>query len=51
MKRAIQKLIQDPLALKILDAEVHPGDEVTVDADPTGDEMIFKRKAAKVGAV
>ena len=28
MKRAIQRLIQDPLALKILDGEVHPGDEV-----------------------
>jgi ATP-dependent Clp protease ATP-binding subunit ClpB len=50
MKRAIQRLIQDPLALKILDEEVHPGDEVTVDADPKGDEMIFKREAAKVGA-
>ena len=34
MKRAIQRLIQDPLALKILDGEVHPGDEVLVDADP-----------------
>src|SRR6202142_4579963 len=28
MKRAIQRLIQDPLALKILDGEVKPGDAV-----------------------
>ncbi len=32
MKRAIQKLIQDPLALKILDGEVQAGDHVVVDA-------------------
>jgi ATP-dependent Clp protease ATP-binding subunit ClpB len=33
LKRAIQKLIQDPLALKILDGEVLHGDHVVVDAD------------------
>jgi ATP-dependent Clp protease ATP-binding subunit ClpB len=33
LKRAIQKLIQDPLALKILDGEVLHGDHVIVDAD------------------
>ena len=27
MKRAIQRLIQDPLAMKILDGEVQPGDD------------------------
>ena len=32
LKRAIQKLIQDPLALKILDGEVLQGDHVIVDA-------------------
>ncbi|HKV47971.1 MAG TPA: ATP-dependent chaperone ClpB [Candidatus Acidoferrales bacterium] len=50
MKRAIQKLIQDPLALRILDGEVHNGDEVLVDADAKTDEMTFKREAAKAGA-
>jgi len=33
LKRAIQKLIQDPLALKILDGEVLHGDHVVVGAD------------------
>jgi ATP-dependent Clp protease ATP-binding subunit ClpB len=50
MKRAIQRLIQDPLALKILDSEVHPGDDITVDADPNADAMHFERAAVKVGA-
>jgi len=50
MKRAIQRLIQDPLALKILDGEVHPGDDVNVDVDAKTGEMKFTRKAAKAGA-
>jgi ATP-dependent Clp protease ATP-binding subunit ClpB len=50
MKRAIQRLIQDPLALRILDGEVHPGDTVVADADPRSDEMKFKTETAKAGA-
>ena len=50
LRRAIQRLIQDPLALKILDGEIHPGDTVVVDADPKTDEMKFKRETAKAGA-
>jgi ATP-dependent Clp protease ATP-binding subunit ClpB len=49
MKRAIQRLIQDPLAMKILDGEVRPGDEVLVDADPKAGEMKFEREPAKIG--
>src|ERR1700757_2175179 len=41
LKRAIQKLIQDPLALKILDGEVLHGDHVVVDADRKAGKMIF----------
>jgi ATP-dependent Clp protease ATP-binding subunit ClpB len=50
MKRAIQRLIQDPLALKILDGEIRPGDEVKVEADPSGDIMKFERETMKAGA-
>ncbi len=50
MKRAIQRLIQDPLALKILDGEVKPGDSVVVDADSKTGEMKFKHEHAKAGA-
>jgi ATP-dependent Clp protease ATP-binding subunit ClpB len=50
MKRAIQRLIQDPLALKLLDGGVKPGDTVIVDADPRSDEMKFATETAKAGA-
>ncbi len=32
LKRAIQKLVQDPLALKILDGEIQHGDHIVIDA-------------------
>ncbi len=41
LKRAIQRLIQDPLALKLLDGEIGDGDLVQVERD--GDEMRFER--------
>jgi ATP-dependent Clp protease ATP-binding subunit ClpB len=41
LKRAIQKLIQDPLALKILEGEVKHGDHVIVDADIPRRQMSF----------
>src|SRR6202166_363463 len=41
LKRAIQKLIQDPLALKILDGQVLQGDHVIVDADKRTGKMKF----------
>jgi ATP-dependent Clp protease ATP-binding subunit ClpB len=42
LKRAIQKLIQDPLALKILDGEILHGDHVIVDADKKTGKMRFE---------
>jgi ATP-dependent Clp protease ATP-binding subunit ClpB len=50
MKRAIQRLIQDPLALKLLDGEVKPGDTLRVDADSKTGEMKFVKEKAKAGA-
>src|ERR1700686_1543621 len=53
LKRAIQKLVQDPLALKILDGEVLHGDHVVVDADKKAGKMMFKvseRVGEKVAA-
>jgi ATP-dependent Clp protease ATP-binding subunit ClpB len=40
LKRSIQKLVQDPLALKILDGEVLHGDHLIVDAE--AGKMSFK---------
>ena len=42
LKRAIQKLIQDPLALKILDGEVLHGDHVVADADKRTGKIKFE---------
>ncbi|HLH07849.1 MAG TPA: ATP-dependent chaperone ClpB [Terriglobales bacterium] len=42
LKRAIQRLIQDPLAIKILDGDVLHGDHVIVDADLARHEMKFQ---------
>ncbi len=42
LKRAIQKLVQDPLAMKILDGEVLHGDHLIVDADKKAGKMKFK---------
>jgi ATP-dependent Clp protease ATP-binding subunit ClpB len=41
LKRAIQRLIQDPLALKILEGQVLHGDHVVVDADIAKRQMVF----------
>ena len=42
LKRSIQRLIQDPLALQILDGEVLHGDHVIVDADKKAGKLTFK---------
>jgi ATP-dependent Clp protease ATP-binding subunit ClpB len=42
LKRSIQRLIQDPLALKILDGEVLHGDHVVVDTDAKMADLTFK---------
>ena len=49
LKRAIQRLVQDPLALKILDGEVLHGDHVIVDADKKAGALKFK-VAQRVGS-
>ncbi|MGH7392249.1 MAG: ATP-dependent chaperone ClpB [Candidatus Rokuibacteriota bacterium] len=44
LKRAIQRLVQDPLALKILEREFAEGDTITVDV--AGDRIVFRRAVA-----
>jgi ATP-dependent Clp protease ATP-binding subunit ClpB len=46
LKRAIQRSIQDPLALKILEGEFSEGDTIEIDADP-GDQLTFSKKATR----
>jgi ATP-dependent Clp protease ATP-binding subunit ClpB len=41
LKRAIQKLIADPLAMKLLDGEVQPGEHILADVNKQG-EFVFR---------
>jgi ATP-dependent Clp protease ATP-binding subunit ClpB len=47
LRRTIQRMIQDPLALQILQGTVLPGDHVRVDRDGKKDTMRFERVQAK----
>ena len=47
LRRTIQRLIQDPLALQILEGKVLPGDHIRVDRDGQKDAMRFERSKAK----
>ena len=42
LKRAIQKYIQDPLSLKILQEDLSEGDTINVDVSESGDTFVFK---------
>ncbi len=42
LRRAIQRLVQNPLALRILEGDFDEGDTVVVDADPDGAALVFR---------
>ena len=42
LKRAIQRLVQDPMAMKILDGEILHGDHVVIDADSRKHQLRFQ---------
>jgi ATP-dependent Clp protease ATP-binding subunit ClpB len=44
LKRTIQRLVQDPLALKLLEREFVEGDTVIVDVG--GDQVVFRKEVA-----
>jgi ATP-dependent Clp protease ATP-binding subunit ClpB len=45
LRRTIQRLIQDPLALQILEGKLLPGDRVIVDRDGDKETMRFESAA------
>jgi ATP-dependent Clp protease ATP-binding subunit ClpB len=47
LRRTIQRLIQDPLAMQILEGKVLPGDHIRVDRDGKKDAMRFERVASQ----
>ena len=44
LKRAIQRLVENPLALRLLEGDFAEGDTVRVDT--RGDELVFEKAAA-----
>jgi ATP-dependent Clp protease ATP-binding subunit ClpB len=44
LRRTLQRVVQDPLAMQILDGTVLPGDHVIVDVDGTSNKVKFTRK-------
>jgi ATP-dependent Clp protease ATP-binding subunit ClpB len=42
LKRAIQKLIQDPLAMQLLEGKVQSGDRVQIEGDIGAHKMVFR---------
>jgi ATP-dependent Clp protease ATP-binding subunit ClpA len=47
LRRTIQRLIQDPLAMQILQGTVLPGDHIRADRDGQKDAMKFERAKPK----
>ncbi|HEX8431904.1 MAG TPA: AAA family ATPase, partial [Longimicrobium sp.] len=46
LKRAIQRLVQNPLAMRVLEGEFGDGDTILVDRDPNGAQLVFTNGAA-----
>jgi ATP-dependent Clp protease ATP-binding subunit ClpB len=42
LKRALQRMVQDPLAMKILDGEILHGAHVRIDADRSSTQLRFE---------
>ena len=44
LKRVIQRLVQDPLAIQILEGEFPEGSEITAEVNATGDALTFSKR-------
>jgi ATP-dependent Clp protease ATP-binding subunit ClpB len=42
LKRALQRMVQDPLAMKILDGEILHGAHIRIDADRNSNQLVFE---------
>jgi ATP-dependent Clp protease ATP-binding subunit ClpB len=42
LKRAIQRLVQNPLAIRVLEGAFEEGETVIVDRDPGGAQLVFR---------
>ncbi|HEX8670244.1 MAG TPA: hypothetical protein VF710_00065, partial [Longimicrobium sp.] len=45
LKRAIQRLVQNPLAMRVLEGDFGDGDTVVVDREPGSHQLVFRSGA------
>jgi len=50
LKRTIQRMLQDPLALAVLEGDYGEGDVIRADAEPGAERLTFTRVGAAAGA-
>jgi ATP-dependent Clp protease ATP-binding subunit ClpB len=50
LKRALQRMVLDPLAMKVLQGDFRPGDTIRVDANPSEDVLSFSKVNGARGA-
>jgi ATP-dependent Clp protease ATP-binding subunit ClpC len=50
LNRLIEKEVEDPIAVKILEGEFKEGEVIVVDYDPLSNLIIFEREKDKVGS-
>ena len=50
LKRALQRLVLDPLAIKVLKGDFKPGDTIRLDASASDDVLSFSRVNGSSGA-
>jgi ATP-dependent Clp protease ATP-binding subunit ClpB len=50
LKRALQRMVQDPLAIKILNGEVLHGSHVRIDAERNSNQLHFEAMAREAMA-
>jgi ATP-dependent Clp protease ATP-binding subunit ClpB len=48
LRRTIQRMVQDPLALKLLNGEFREGDTVLIDGDVAARTLQFERRAVEL---
>jgi ATP-dependent Clp protease ATP-binding subunit ClpB len=50
MRRSIQRLVQDPLALRLLEGDFLPGETIVVDKDGDGHKLSFTKQVPEAVA-
>ncbi|MBI1987780.1 MAG: ATP-dependent chaperone ClpB [Nitrospinae bacterium] len=51
LKRAIQRMIMDPLALQVLEGRFSEGDTILCDVDSKGEKLVFSQAAKEAAAM